>query len=279
MNKIYAILYCCQQAMQKKSIEDQKDLKRAYEACLRSYQPHIPSRAIEQQLFVEDDQIEQTLINQFNIPDLLLDDRQKGQLINNRYSQEEKNLRKLKSTNAIEILAQRDPLIAEVLNLAINHIFFADSKTNGGTTSAAVGVIWSSNKLTWTEIDTAEFLVHELTHNLAFIDELCHKYFCNYILLSNKENFAFSAILNTARPLDKVIHSIFVAFEILSLRKRLFSDICTFKAHPPTHILEAQMLQAIDSVLSLSNKDELLTPHLLDLLSQCKSRTAEPCLV
>ena len=45
-----------------KPIESQEDLKKAYEAFLRSYQPHVPNRAIEQQLFVEDDQTEQILI-------------------------------------------------------------------------------------------------------------------------------------------------------------------------------------------------------------------------
>lgn len=91
--------------------------------------------------------------------------------------------------------------------------------------------------------------------------------------------FAFLAILNTKRPLDKVIHSIFVDTEILSLRKRLFSDMCTFKAHPPSPILEAQMLQAIDSVMNLPSRDELLTPYVLDLLSKCKTLAAELCLV
>ena len=45
-----------------KPIESQEDLKKAYEAFLRSYQPHVLNRAIEQQLFVEDDQTEQILI-------------------------------------------------------------------------------------------------------------------------------------------------------------------------------------------------------------------------
>ena len=166
------------------------------------------------------------------------------------------------------------PELHDVFCLAIQTMFFFDSPTmSGGTNSEAVGVIWVNIKLHWSVHDVAEFLIHELTHNLIFIDELVDRHF-NYALLPREENFALSAILGVRRPLDKVFHSILVAYEILSARRQFLGD-ASIHVHPPSAKLHQGVSESLESLHSLGNLDELLTERGRSLIRDVSTKLDE----
>jgi hypothetical protein len=144
------------------------------------------------------------------------------------------------------------PYFAELIHLVIHTIFTFPSKlAGGGSTSAAIGCIWVDIRSHWKEQDVLEFLIHETTHNLVFIDEICYSHYTSYQEIAKKENFARSAILNKPRPLDKVFHSILVSTEVLSFRQEHFGHPDKPCLHPPTHILFDQTNQSIDSIMEV----------------------------
>lgn len=159
-----------------------------------------------------------------------------------------------------------------LINLVINTIFAAPSKlAGGGSTSAAIGCIWVNLRPHWEEQDVTEFLIHETTHNLVFIDELCYGHYNDYSFLPLEVNFAWSAILGKLRPIDKVFHSIIVSTEVLLYRE--FHDLHQKKTclHPPSAIMLDQTLYSIDYLMQSSQLKSLLSERSLYLLNFCQN--------
>lgn len=117
----------------------------------------------------------------------------------------------------------------------------------GGSTSAALGVIWANPKLSYRIPDVVEFLMHELVHHAMFVDELCYGHY-DYDLILSKDRWANSAILHVGRPVDKVLHSLVVASEILAFRNNVLGHPADPKVHPPSTEL---IKQAQASLMSL----------------------------
>jgi hypothetical protein len=158
----------------------------------------------------------------------------------------------------------------QLLNLTINTIFSAPSKlAGGGSTSAAIGCIWVNLRPHWKSEDVLEFLVHETTHNLVFLDELYYSHYSNYAMLSKEENFSWSAILNKQRPLDKVFHSIVVSTEVLLFREHYLGHLDHSCLHPTTDI----MLEQTKNSISYRNQK----PHLKILLTKRANQLLEIC--
>jgi len=109
------------------------------------------------------------------------------------------------------------------------------------------------------EQDILEFLVHETTHNLVFIDELSYRHYSSYQEVAKEDNFAWSAILAKPRPLDKVFHSIIVSVEVLAFREKYFGHPDKPCLHPPTDILLDQTKRSISSVLDNMSVEKILT--------------------
>lgn len=163
------------------------------------------------------------------------------------------------------------PNWAALLRLAVNTIFCAASGTaGGGTTSNAVGVIWLDNRPAWCEQDLIEFFGHELTHTLLFLDEYRYSHFPNLIALADPKHYTLSAILKRERPLDKVVHSIVVATEVLLLRERYLGHPTAPKLHPPTEQLLAQTWRAIAAFEGNDNIRSLCTPRVEELIARCE---------
>jgi hypothetical protein len=125
---------------------------------------------------------------------------------------------------ALELLRQRDPLLFQLLRTAIHSIALSSSTTNrlgqrahGGSTNNLIGLIWLAVGVHTQMDDLLELLVHELTHTLVFLDELNHPYF-NYTNLPHRDYWSLSAILGRNRPMDKAVHSVMVAAEIINAR-------------------------------------------------------------
>ncbi len=141
----------------------------------------------------------------------------------------------------------------------------------GGSTSDGLGIIWANPNLNWRMCDTAEFIVHELAHQCMFIDEICHGHY-DYGLLMRQENWAQSAILHKLRPVDKVLHSVVVALELLHFRE-VVGHPASSKAHPPTTKLVRQTDAAIKSLqATIARIPTLLKPRATEILDKCAER-------
>lgn len=160
---------------------------------------------------------------------------------------------------------------SDVIDLSIHTIFSAPSKyAGGGSTSAAIGCIWVDSRPHWDDQDMLEFLVHETTHNLVFLDELCYTHYESYPEIAKKKNFAWSAILNKPRPLDKVFHSILVSVEVLLFREKHMGHPSKPYLHPPSAILLAQTIRSIHYLEENLHLRELFTPRSYHLLKECE---------
>lgn len=164
------------------------------------------------------------------------------------------------------------PILSQVAEFFLHTIFFASSnRASGGTTSGAIGVLWANPRSFWTEEDYLEFMAHELTHTLVFMDERRFKHYLDLDLALSPENYALSAVLNRRRPIDKVIHSIIVATEVLLFREARNGHSISRRLHPPSSILKSQTLESIRS-LEPPNIQSLLAPRALELVKMCQQK-------
>lgn len=90
-----------------------------------------------------------------------------------------------------------------------------------------------------------------------------------------KENFSLSAILQAERPIDRVLHSIVVATEVLMLRARNLVDHSECQIHPSTSSLIDSTQKSIDKLLSHSNRDRILTPRSLEIIETCQNSISQ----
>jgi len=163
----------------------------------------------------------------------------------------------------------------ELFDLVIHTLFyFRSSEAGGGSASSAIGTIWCSNRQKWTKQDVAEFLVHELAHNLVFIDELCHKHYVDLKEIAKKENYAQSAILNMQRPLDKVFHSLIVGYEVLKFREET-GEPSNPVVHPPSSEVRAACLRTIESIDNVIKDKDIVTDRFVYLLNSIRSQFEE----
>lgn len=153
---------------------------------------------------------------------------------------------------AVKTIKSFDPVLGELLCLVINRIFLGESeRAGGGSSSGAIGCVWLNPRHNWTDQDFCEFLIHEFTHQLLFIDERRFGHYPEISEVEKPENFARSAILNRERPLDKVVHSLVVAFEVLRFRERYFDLAHKTHLHPQAASLQQSIDLTIRSLRSV----------------------------
>ncbi len=164
------------------------------------------------------------------------------------------------------LLRLQDPTLGSLFDLVIHTMFYhRSSQSSGGSVSSALGVIWCSPKRSWTNVDAAEFLLHEFTHNLIFLDERRHQYFTSFDDLADTNNWAVSAVLKKRRPLDKCLHSLIVANEILTHRS-VVGQPADPKVHPPSIELHRSSLACLDSLKQACDNMRIVQPRLIELL-------------
>lgn len=156
--------------------------------------------------------------------------------------------------------------LAGLFNFAIHTLFYHRShESGGGSVSSAPGVIWCAPRLNWTCDDMAEFLVHELTHNMLFIDERRYQHYIDFDDIALPENYARSAILMKPRPLDKVFHSLIVSHEVLSFRMEN-GEPATPNVHPSSMVMHDAAMETIKTIRELISKKDLVTDRFTELL-------------
>lgn len=245
------------------------EVEKNFHEFLKYYQPKVPSAHAVSAQIIDQFDTESTLAELFRT-DSMLNDRDQSNLIEDRYKTEEYKEKSELLMKTLEKIKALNPDIHTLFNLTIDSLFLRHSKgSGGGSTSNAIGVIWINCRPNWSEQDLIELMVHELSHNLVFIDELRHLHFTNYKMIALEENFAKSAILKIKRPIDKVFHSIVVAIEVLHMRKNHLSEPKDPKVHPPSDKMISQTREALDSLRSLNQYENLLTERGKLIMQKC----------
>lgn len=254
---------------------NRRELLDAYQACLQMKQPDCFWVRDREQSFLESLRrplslgVRARFIELFRGEKSILDDLDQTAVISMGDGNLERRIVQLEA--AYKHLEQVSRPHADLLELCIEQVFIDDSDVaTGGTTSHAVGVIWSNPHRKFEAWDLAEFLVHELTHNLMFLDEWTYPHY-DYDIMHDDDTWCYSAILKKKRPIDKVVHSVIVAAEIILLRQGEFGEPENPKAHPPTNSLRAALRVSLDSLHELQLRKHVLADravYLLDLVEE-----------
>jgi hypothetical protein len=179
---------------------------------------------------------------------------------------------------ALEEMHDLDSSLKSIFDLFIHTLFYQRSPhSGGGSVSSAPGVVWCSPRRDWSTHDTIEFFLHELTHNLLFIDERCYVHYISLDAIMQHKYYAMSSILKSYRPMDKVFHSLVVANEVLLFRSK-FGEPINPKVHPPSSSIIQSIARTIESI-KVIDYDKIVTDRFIkifDIIQQMNSiRLAE----
>jgi hypothetical protein len=248
-------------------------LKRGYQAFLGEAQPRLPSADQMAPVYVGPDEIETygELYDAFDAGSNLDDTAYDFQDARATPSASAHALSQLNLTETqVRNLRSIHPTFGSIFDLAVNFVFAAaSSDASGGTINSALGVLWADPRPEWGEQDHFEFLIHELSHILLFLDEWRFQLFRSLEELTDPDNYALSAIRGVARPLDKTFHSIVVSTEVLIARDRLLGHPAEPLLHPTSPILIQGTQASIDSIRALIPRG-ILRPRAVDLLDLCE---------
>lgn len=173
---------------------------------------------------------------------------------------------------AMEHIGAINPSLLRMFDRVIHTLFFHRSRNSGGgSVSSAPGTIWCSPRRHWSLADTAEFLVHEFTHNMLFLDERRFEHYVDPQVLQQPENFAVSAVLKIPRPLDRAFHSLVVASEVLSFREEN-GEPDSPHVHPSTQELARACQGTIDGIRAVIGEKPLVTPRFMDILERVDAK-------
>ncbi|MFD7532865.1 MULTISPECIES: aKG-HExxH-type peptide beta-hydroxylase [unclassified Streptomyces] len=247
-------------------------LKEAYRSFLRSVQPSVPSETGDGPAYIQETRRTLEYLGIFSADSALTDTRYQFGTVDESSAAIEIDAQKALAwtQECADSIARRDDAFAPLFPLAMNAVFQAPSGiASGGTTSAALGVLWVDPRDSWDDRDLEEFLIHELNHTLIFLDECRFGLFTSYPELLKQENWVTSAIRKTVRPLDKAYHSAIVAADVLLAREEIFGHPDSAVLHPLSPAMAQGALEAIRDI-SLPPTRGLLTPHALDTLDRCR---------
>ncbi|TSJ81272.1 MAG: HEXXH motif-containing putative peptide modification protein [Candidatus Cardinium sp.] len=260
--------------MKRKHISNTYELKPFYLKFLKKHQPVQPIPDTLSISFIADTIGIWTQLNPESSGNAL-DDIHQQSMIGEAYSTDEQ----AQHLEALKLgylhLTESNTELKALFDLIIHTIFLRKSRTIdqhisfGGSSSAGIGLIWISGHGALDRADIAELLLHELTHHQLFIDERCHMHY-NYAALCKPENFSSSAILNKKRPLDKVVHSIIVATEIILARNKFLTQQET-KVHATSKDLMAKAVAAIKETMRMANINELLSERTRKMLEKAEA--------
>ncbi|HTL34158.1 MAG TPA: HEXXH motif-containing putative peptide modification protein [Kofleriaceae bacterium] len=253
-----------------------EDFQRAYQGWVASVQAHLPATRELGVELVCDAEREAQLIAPLLEPSPL-DDRPHYRDLSqfNRVQADREQIARETSHLAalLEQFRAKDTSFWEVFSIYVNHVVCASSKfTSGGTSSQALGVIYLANPLTRSADSLYELFVHESTHLMMFVDERRARHYRDYRALAQPENFSVSAVYEKQRPLDKTLHSIAVATEVLLHREHVIGHASDSSVHPPTPKLTASTLRACDALLELQARRQLLAPRGVQIIETCAAK-------
>ncbi|HEY5926055.1 MAG TPA: HEXXH motif-containing putative peptide modification protein [Kofleriaceae bacterium] len=152
---------------------------------------------------------------------------------------------------AHELLLETSPELGALFDTVINRVFVVEmDKEIGGSSTKSVGTIWCNPTPGATAWDIAEFMVHELTHQVMFIDEHLHSYYTDRLGAETGSNgfMPRSSIRRARRPLGPVFHSLAVALELVAFRQAA-GDRFESSMHPSTDTMLRASQETIRSIV------------------------------
>jgi len=170
-------------------------------------------------------------------------------------------------------LREKEPLKASLFDLVINTVIF-DQNTRGGTSVNPnyVGVMGVHHDMRAEKEAVPELLLHEMTHNLLFLDELRYQHYKNYELLKQNENKMDSPYLNTViqLPLDRILHRMVVFVEILEYRNKHIGHSVRESQHLSSDIIRNTCHQYISQIEGKNLTEKLLTDRGQKIFESCR---------
>lgn len=237
------------------------DLKQAFFDFTRYVQPNIPNLSKMETCYVDENNLSMQLAK------LFIDSQQNSnqkmisgspfKVVDDKIVLEKKfSLVR----DAFEIHQKNSHEYHFLMQLIFSYIFIIQSESVAcATIPHALGVLLLDHR-EWDILDIREMLIHETAHQLVTLDEHRYDHYVDMNELNNPENYAVSAIRKTKRPLNKVIHSLIVAYEILAYRKAVTGIDSIVKIHPKTSDLIEQINETIRSI-NMKHTRNLLTPR------------------
>lgn len=243
-----------------RSLSSLMDLKRSYRRFLASLGQRIIDTRCDEPTYVTT-MADAARLKALFSNDSILDDKQQSNVITVEHDTEWQDKR-ARVENALHEIGLYAPAYAEIFRTVVTNIVILPSEiARAGSTSRAIGVIWANPKLSYTTSDLMEILLHEFTHQAMFLDELRYGHY-SYRDIVDRSTWAKSAILNVRRPLDKVLHSVVVAAEILLFRQLYIGQPVTPRVHPPTSIMLRQLEDSVSSLdAAIRRHPNVLTPR------------------
>lgn len=243
-------------------------LKIAYHKLLTDIQPEIPHSDSLNTDYINDIEVVKEFMTIFSteslVDDTFYDIEQSRDHVTNEILD--------KTKSSASKLGEKYPPFNWIFNLTMDSVFNASSQiASGGTTSGAVGILFANPRNNYTDEDMYEFLVHELGHTLLFIYEWRFKLFNDPKRIIEPTTYALSAIRNQLRPMDKALHSVIVAVEILLLRDKVLGHDYKHSLHPSTHELIPMVNASIESILNTDRRENMLTGFGKTILNECKT--------
>ncbi|WP_437680008.1 aKG-HExxH-type peptide beta-hydroxylase [Sorangium sp. So ce131] len=164
-----------------------------------------------------------------------------------------------------------EPDWGRLLDLTVHRYVCVNVPRNlGGSTARAIGVVWVNTPETATVGDMVEFLVHEMTHHVIFLDDRLHGH--TTPRASAPVSAAVSAIRKVPRPVPCVFDSLLVSIEVLSLRRGWTGEPAAPRFHPPSLSLWSSSRDTLESIRAIPAWETLFTPRGRLLLDAAEER-------
>lgn len=192
----------------------QGSIKRQFAECLIDLQGLSLSRSAFPRISFCPNQLASQLV----ATELLDSERQDE---SRRFSRPEQTSYHRQLLEALRYLTANMPQAALAFRLMVTDIVCAKSTTSrGGTAGGSLGIIFVDPTTLSGVHETAEILLHELTHLCLYFEDMLFRIF-ESVDFSDESNLSLSAVLQTPRPYDLAFRSACVALELMYFRSKL----------------------------------------------------------
>lgn len=252
------------QAHSQRPIADAQSLRAGLGDFYDAVQPSVPRQGGEKPSYILTGESHRQLVELFDAPSGV--DDVGYTVTRTTASQEALTAQSQRVDEARSLLLRESQEHAQIFELVFDSLFFALSpEVAGGTTSHALGILWANPHPTWSDSDLVEFLIHEMTHTLIFLDEWRHGHYTDVEAIAERSNWALSAIRGNIRPLDKALHSLIVAVEMAMFRGEADQWLLSPVLHPPTDQLLRGAIECAEAILVSPARDAIMTPRAIEL--------------
>ena len=247
---------------------DELLLKKIYQDWLKKIQPHCPIISDNTEAIVVDNK-STDFTDYFIKEDRVTFD----QIITESLMYPDVNVRIQHVKSAIHTLHENEPIKGSLFDLIINSVLFDQGISLGGTSVNPnyIGVICIHNDMYAETAAIPELLLHELAHNMLFLDELRYQHYKDYALLKLRANMIDSPYLDKTikLPLDRVLHRMVVFIEILEYRNKHIGHMTRRSQHSSTDIILQTTKKYIHDIESLNLHNKLLTTRGYEIYKKC----------